>query len=412
MRPDFNIVVIGGGMVGAATAALLAATPGLQQASIALVEDRPPTRPPEDGIDIRVSALSRASERILRAVGAWSELPQDKLCAYEDMVVWDAASGRAERDRLHFSAGETSEPNLGYIVENRRVQWALYGAPALRQRVSLQRAQLAEVDLTEMPQITLSDGRRLQAGLIVAADGAASKTRELAQLPIVEKQYPQSAFVTHVRTEQPHARTAYQRFLPNGPIALLPLPDGQSSIVWTTTPEHARSLCEMPVEQCNAEITAACDRVIGSVEVTADRAQFPLKLAHARAYCRRGLVLVGDAAHAVHPLAGQGVNLGFLDAAALAQVLGESVQSHGLDCIGDLAALRRYERWRKSENTIALSLIDGLNALFSNENNVLGWARRSGFSLVNRSSVAKRTLIQRAMGIAGDLPQVVKRAAF
>jgi 2-octaprenylphenol hydroxylase len=258
--------------------------------------------------------------------------------------------------------------------------------------------------------VTLSDGRQLSARLIIAADGARSRARELAELPLHERAYHQSAFVTHIRTEQSHQRTAWQRFLPEGPIALLPLADGRSSIVWTTTPERATELTTMSEPDCAAAIATACDRVLGAVEIAAGRAEFPLRLIHARSYCRRGFVLVGDAAHSVHPLAGQGVNLGFLDAAALAEVLCRAVRQDGPDALGELAALRRYERWRKSENTIAIGLIDGLNSLFSNQNETLGWLRRSGFAVLNQSSVAKRSLIERAMGIAGDLPQMVRKA--
>ena len=412
MARDFDIVIIGGGIVGAATAALLAHERELESLSIALVEARPPSLPPTGDIDLRVSALSRGSERVLRAVGAWQEATALHAAPYEEMVVWDAASPVNGRATLRFSASATGEANLGYIAENRRIQWALYGTPVMRQRVTVQRAELRAVDLQGgMARITLSDGRRLSAGLVIGADGASSRSRELAQLAIDQRSYAQSAFVTHIRTQQPHRSTAYQRFLPQGPIALLPLADGRSSIVWTTTPEYATSLATMAEEDCAIAIRGACDAVLGDVEITAPRAHFPLQLIHARAYCRASFVLVGDAAHSVHPLAGQGVNMGLLDAAALAEVLADTVRAHGATAIGDLGALRRYERWRKSENALALGLIDGLNALFSNDNAALGLLRRSGFALLNRSGVGKRALIERALGVGGHVPTIVRRSA-
>ena len=180
-----------------------------------------------------------------------------------------------------------------------------------------------------------------------------------------------------MRTERPHEHTAWQRFLPAGPLAFLPLADGRSSIVWTTKPAHAAQLVACPPEEAAGEIAAAIDQVLGSVDVAGPRGAFPLRLTYARSYCRERFVLVGDAAHAVHPLAGQGVNLGFLDCAALIEVLAEEVAAAGRsDAVSESRALRRYERWRKSENTIALGLIDGLNRLFSTSNDALARARR------------------------------------
>ncbi|MGH8177972.1 MAG: FAD-dependent monooxygenase, partial [Steroidobacter sp.] len=213
---------------------------------------------------------------------------------------------------------------------------------------------------------------------------------------------------THVRTARPHERTAWQRFLPQGPIAFLPLADGRSSIVWTTKPRHAQHLASCPAEEAAAEIERAIDGIFGTTEIAGPRGAFPLRLTHVRSYCRERFVLVGDAAHALHPLAGQGVNLGLLDCAALIEVLGEELAASGrADAIAEMRALRRYERWRKSENAIALGLIDGLNRLFSTSNSTLGWARRLGLTAVDRSSLAKRFLMGRAMGTRGEIPKIV-----
>jgi 2-polyprenylphenol 6-hydroxylase len=408
MRHDFHIVIVGGGMVGACAAALAAADPQLAGLRIALLEANPPAMPPQGDLDLRVSAVSRASQRILAAVDAWQLVPSQSLSPYEEMIVWDAAGKPRGAGAIHFSASATSEPNLGHIVENRRLLWALYDCAPLRQRVTLLRAELAGMTLErDRAVLSLGDGRTLSASLVIGSDGAASLSRKLAGIETAGWNYDQRAFVTHVRTEHPHARTAWQRFLADGPIAFLPLADGRSSIVWTTRPEHAERLTTCSPEEASREIERALDGVLGRVEIAAGRVHFPLRLTHARQYCKDRFALVGDAAHSIHPLAGQGVNLGFLDCAALVQVLGQELQSGGdPDALAELRALRRYERWRKSENAIALGLVDGLNRLFSTSDSTLGWLRRTGLGAVNRSALAKRFFMGRAMGTAGELPRI------
>lgn len=410
MRHDFHIVIVGGGMVGACTAALAAANPRLAELRIAVLEAQPPTSPPQGDYDLRVAAVSRASQRVLAAVGAWPLVPAQFLSPYEDMIVWDAAGKPRGEGAIHFSASATSEPNLGHIVENRRLQWALYDCPPFRQRVTLLRAELAGMTLErDRAVVSLGDGRTLSAALVVGSDGAGSLSRKLAGIQTGGWSYEQRALVTHVRTEHPHARTAWQRFLADGPIAFLPLADGRSSIVWTTRPAHAEHLASCPPEATAQEIERALGGALGKVEVAAPRAHFPLKLTHARQYCKERFVLVGDAAHAIHPLAGQGVNLGFLDCAALIEVLAQELERTGdPDALAELRVLRRYERWRKSENLIALGLVDGLNRLFSTSDATLGWIRRTGLSAVDGSALAKRFFMGRAMGTSGELPAIAK----
>jgi 2-octaprenylphenol hydroxylase len=410
MRHDFHIVIVGGGMVGACAAALAAVDPRLAELRIAVLEAHPPAAPPQGDVDLRVSAVSRASQRILTAVGAWPLVPPQSLSPYEEMIVWDAAGKPGGAGAIHFSASATSEPNLGHIVENRRLQWALYDCPPFRQRVTLLRAELAGLTLErDRAVVSLGDGRVLSAALVVGSDGAASLSRKLAGIETAGWNYDQRALVTHVRTERPHARTAWQRFLADGPIAYLPLADGRSSIVWTTRPAHAEHLAACPPEEASQEIEQALDGVLGKVEVAAPRMHFPLRLTHARQYCKERFALVGDAAHSIHPLAGQGVNLGFLDCAALVQVLAQELADGGtVEALAELRVLRRYERWRKSENLIALGMVDGLNRLFSTSDETLGWIRRSGLGAVNRSALAKRFFIGRALGTAGELPRVAR----
>lgn len=413
MKTGFHILVIGGGMVGACVAALLAANRHFADLRIAVLEANPPTFPPPeavDDIDLRVSAISRASERILSEIGAWPLIPRQHVCAYDEMSVWDAEGKPRGAGSIHFSASESGEPNLGYIVENRRVLWSIYDSAAFRNRVTLLRGELTGLEFEDdHAAAILSDGRRIEAALIVGSDGSGSASRKFAGIETRGWDYDQRAFVTHVRTEHPHARTAWQRFLPEGPVAFLPLADGRSSIVWTTTPDHAERLVTAAPEQVANELTLALDNTLGKVELAGPRGQFPLRLTHAKEYCRERFVLVGDAAHAIHPLAGQGVNLGFLDSAALVEVLAEELDA-GLPpvAIGERRVLRRYERWRKSENAVALGLVDGLNKLFGSSAETLGWARRTGLSVLDGSMLAKRFLMGRALGIRGAAPALVR----
>ncbi|HKE45374.1 MAG TPA: FAD-dependent oxidoreductase [Steroidobacteraceae bacterium] len=398
MKPDTDIIVLGGGMAGACAATLLAR----QSRTVTLVEARLPAHAPSvESVDLRVSAISRATQRILTACGAWELIAAGPICSYERMVVWDEAGRAGDQGSIEFDCAEVGQPNLGHIVENRRLQWALLeqaraaGARIVEARVSGLSAGGGSMT------VELENGERLGAALAVAADGADSPARKMMQIDVREAEVRQRAVVCHIRTAQPHRHTAWQRFLSTGPIALLPLHDGRCSIVWTTTPDHARELtAQSDGEFCRA-VEAASDSVLGRVEAVSTRADFPLRSVHAECYALERFALVGDAAHAVHPLAGQGVNLGFLDCAALAQTLGDADADPG-----ELRLLRQYERWRKGENLLMLSALDGLNGLFSNHNPVLGFLRRNGLSLVDRVRPLKSLFMRRALGLAGDLPQV------
>jgi 2-octaprenylphenol hydroxylase len=398
MKRDTDIIILGGGLAGACLASLLAN----RSRSITLVEARLPQRAPTDeSVDLRVSAISRATQRILAACGAWQQIAPGPICAYERMVVWDAAGRAGEQGSIEFDCAEIGQPNLGYIVENRRLQWAL-----------LERARAAGVRVMEARMTGLSGasdaitaeldaGSRLTAALAIGADGADSPARKLMRIAVREADAHQRAVVCHIRSANPHRRTAWQRFLRGGPIALLPLHDGRCSIVWTTQPDHAAELMAQSDEEFCRSVEAATDAVLGRIEGVSARADFALRSVHSECYVLPRFALVGDAAHAIHPLAGQGVNLGFLDCAALRQTL-DAAQGDP----GDLRVLRQYERWRKGENLLMLSALDGLNGLFSNDNPVLGFLRRNGLSLVDRLGPVKSLFMRRALGLAGDLPQV------
>jgi 2-octaprenylphenol hydroxylase len=405
-RHDFDVIIVGGGMVGLCLAALIAQDERLAGWRVALVDPAVPRKPKDDVVDLRVSALSRASQRILEAAGAWSAI-EPHACPYAEMVVWDAASRADARDALRFSAAETGEPNLGHIAENLRVQWALHESPHMRGTTHI-KTGLETVEFeADAAKVSLADGRKLTCGLVIGADGGASSTREQAGIGRAGWAYGQTAVVAHLHTAQPHRDTAYQRFLPDGPLALLPLADGRVSLVWTTTPAEAEALQQVEPAEFSRRVTEASDRVLGDATLDSGRAGFPLGLWHAREYVRPALALVGDAAHTIHPLAGQGVNLGFLDCASLVQVLGGAV------CDGEeysgLRVLRRYERWRRSENALVMGACDGLNRLFAEKSMAVAAARRLGLSLVTSQPMLRRALVQRALGLKGDLPSIVTR---
>jgi 2-octaprenylphenol hydroxylase len=260
----------------------------------------------------------------------------------------------------------------------------------------------------EAVRLELNNGEVLQTRLLVGADGARSWVREQCGIAVTSTDYHQRAVVATVRTEQPHRDTAWQRFLPGGPLAFLPLPEGYCSIVWSTTPEHADALLAMDETAFCAALTDAFAARLGKVQSAVGRAAFPLSAQHAGRYVQPRIALVGDAAHTIHPLAGQGVNLGFADSAALAEVLIAALQKR--QDIGSLGVLRRYERWRKGENLLMLEVMTGFQKLFGSELTAVRQARNLGLNLVQRLMPVKNLIIRRAMGLQGDLPALARKS--
>ncbi|HET6725600.1 MAG TPA: UbiH/UbiF/VisC/COQ6 family ubiquinone biosynthesis hydroxylase [Gammaproteobacteria bacterium] len=400
MSADYDVIIVGAGVVGATLAAALADS----NLNVALVEARAP-EPFEDSapLDLRVFAISRASERILRALGVWDRIAEARVSAYRGMRVWDA-SGAGE---IAFDAVEVGEPDLGHIVENRLLQSALLGRFADHRHITTL-WPCACTGLTANPDamsLKLDDGRELRARLVVAADGAGSRLRQWAGIEAPAHAYGQRGVVSHLTTERPHGAVARQVFLKEGVLALLPLADGRSSLIWSTGDRHADELLAMDEGDFCHAVSHAIDYAVGAVTAADRRAAFPLLRMHAECYVRPRFALIGDAAHAVHPLAGQGVNLGMLDAAALAEVLKDTAAG-GRD-IGSLGVLRRYERWRRGENATMVWSLDGFQKLFGATGPVRaigGW----GMSLVDRCAPVKNAFIRRALGIEGDLPALAK----
>jgi 2-polyprenylphenol 6-hydroxylase len=395
-RRDVDVLIAGGGMVGAALAALLAGGEATRGLKVALVEPQPALPPlPADPVDLRVSALSRAGERLLVGVGAWPLLAPRRPCPYERMIVWDAASPPGGAETLVFDAAEAGEPNLGHIVENRAVAAALIER-ALALGATLIRSPVTGLELAADGARATLGGRTVTAGLVVAADGADSPLRRLAGLEGDGAAYRAEALVTHLAPELPHGGAARQRFLATGPLGILPLADGRVSIVWSTTPEEAARLAALDDAAFSAAATSASDGVLGALAATAPRARFALRRFNASSYAATRLVLVGDAAHTVHPLAGQGVNQGFLDVLALAAELGRAVAT-GEDP-GDARALGRYARARRADNALMGAALDAIFRLFTDERAVVRLGRRVGLRLVNGAGPLKRVLIDRALG--------------
>ncbi len=405
LNTDYDLIIAGGGMVGATLANALGET----DLRIALLEGAPLDRiRPAAEPDLRVSAIHRASQRIFAAIGAWEGMTAWRVSPFRDMRVWDAAGF----GQIHFDSADIGEPLLGWIIENRVVQYALLErvqqlpAVDLLCPAALETAQsLAETGW----RVRLHDGREFTTRLLVGADGASSKVRQLAGIDTGGWNYDQQAVVGNVRTAEPHQETAWQRFLPTGPLAFLPLHDGRCSIVWSTTPEQAEALLALDESAFAEALADAFDQRLGSIIEVGPRGAFPLRLQHAYAYVKSGLALIGDAAHVVHPLAGQGVNLGLLDAATLAEVILDALDA-GRD-FASFKTLRRYERWRKGDNLLMLGVMDGFKRLFGNSLPPVRLLRNAGLNLTDAAGPLKNLIARRAMGLEGDLPRLARAAS-
>ena len=399
---EFDVIVSGGGMVGAACALAFARA----RFRVALV-DRHVPRPvsPDDPVDLRVSALSRASESLLRNLNAWNDIQRVRVSPYCEMHVWDAAGGGS----VHFDAADLGEPHLGHIVENRVIQSALWQQLAAEQDADVfAPASVEQATVDERgAEIVLDDGKRLRTTLLVAADGAASPLREQFGIGVSAAVYGQQGIVCTIRTEKPHERVARQRFLPTGPLAFLPLADGSTSIVWSADDSEATHLMALDDEAFCAALGVASEGVLGAITSCGKRGAFPLRRQHAETYIAPHAALIGDAAHVVHPLAGQGANLGFLDAAALVEVVTEA-RDAGRN-FGQARVLRRYERWRRGDNLATLWTMDGFKRLFGNNDTFLAGLRNAGFRLFDRAGPVKRLAMRQAMGLRDDLPRLARR---
>ena len=410
MKKQYDVVIIGGGIVGLTLACALGSRSGINnRLQIAVIEAREPDDVHhDDDYDLRVSAISRASQQVFINLNVWENMKARRVNAFEHMHVWDA-TGEGE---IHFDAAELGVDALGHIVENRVTQIALLEQVRKQDNIDCL-CPLPVVNIIYSAtgsRILFENGEEISTRLLVGADGAHSRVRDAAAIGLDQAEYDQQAIVCVVKPRLHHQNTAWQRFLPDGPLAFLPLGDGRCSIVWSTSSAQADVLLNLNDDDFSRQLEQAFDCKLGSIESVGQRAAFPLLRRHAENYVKPGLALIGDAAHTIHPLAGQGVNLGILDAVSLAQII-INADSKGYD-IASLSSLRKYERWRRGENTIMMFSMSGFKNLFSNEQTELSVLRNMGLNLVNNLPPLKNKFMRHAMGLEGDLPELAKSVGW
>lgn len=381
-----EIIVVGAGMVGSALALALARS-GRQ---VAVIETREPESWQQDVPDLRVVALAPDNADWLRELGVWSEV-EPHVQPYRSMHVWDAAAP----GEVQFSAEEAGRAELGWIVENRllvdRLWNALQREPGVR-RFCPDAVESLE-DTGEEASVVLRSGTRLAAALLVAADGAASPLRARLEIETDDRDYAQRAIVAFIDTERPHAATCRQRFLPGGPLAFLPFRDGRSSIVWSLPDDEADRLSKLDDAAFEAELERALDGRLGALKLASPRAGFPLRRSLARDYVRGRCVLVGDAAHVVHPLAGQGVNLGLRDVRALSRAIGDR------DDAGEANVLHRWARRQRSDNAVAAHAFETILRVTTSQDMLPTLVRGPLLGLVDRLPPLKQMLMRQALGV-------------
>ena len=412
-----DVIIGGGGMVGLSLAIALAQG-GLE---VVVADPVPQTAATDVNFDGRVCALSYASVRMFQALQVWDYLANDAQ-SINDILVTDAKFGAAPSPfSLHFDGAEAHAEALGHIVENRHTRTALFKVASKLSNLRL----IAPAALTNLAYegagivATLANGETVKASLAIAADGRDSPMRELMGLKIISWSYAQWGIVATVAHEKPHNGVAYEHFLPAGPFAILPMTslktaDGQktihrSSLVWTEKDTLAPAMMKLDDASFDAEIVRRFGNHLGATKAAGPRWSYPLKFHLARGYVTPRFALAGDSAHGIHPIAGQGFNLGLKDAAALSEIVLDAARL-GLD-IGNLATLRKYERWRRFDSLVMSFAMDGLNRLFSNEIAPLRVLRDVGIGLVDAVGPARRFFMRHAGGDVGKLPRLMRGEA-
>jgi 2-polyprenylphenol 6-hydroxylase len=415
MSGDYDLAIIGGGPVGAVLGSLLRRGPGRQPPRVLLLE-RKLADPLPPGEDARVFALSRASERILQSAGAWFALMDSPrvVTPYQRMHVWPATAAPRGEGSLTFDALELGEANLGCIVANSALQQAACDAFEAAGGELLQ-AEVKTLDFHSrgmaLELATAAGPQTVHAKLVVGADGAGSMARRAAGLALEAQDYQQWAVVANLHTERGHEATAWQRFLGEGTLALLPLTDLAGgdrlvSLVWSLPRARAERLLTLTPAEFAQELTAASGGILGELRLATERRSFPLRRAMSEDYVRERIALVGDAAHIIHPLAGQGANLGLLDAATLAEVVLEA-WAQGEDP-GAERVLRRYQRWRQGENVAMALAMEAFNRLLAFGGDVWGQLAERGMGWVGRSPPLRQSFARRALGLSGRMPQAAR----
>ncbi|RKF18673.1 FAD-dependent 2-octaprenylphenol hydroxylase [Alginatibacterium sediminis] len=395
-----DICIIGGGMVGLSLARSLKDS----DLRIAVVESHAPNAEQLLGLhrSERVSAINLASQSYLDSLGVWSQIESKRAQAYSDMQVWDADSFA----NIEFNAQDMALPNLGYIVENDVIRNALWHEITQQDNLEIIEASISQLHRGESETwLSFDDGQALSCKLVVGADGANSWLRQQMDVPLNFWDYQHTALVATIRTQLPHNNCARQVFTDNGPLAFLPLDDPNlCSIVWSTEASQAQHLIRCSESDFNKQLAIALDMRLGLCEIQSSLSSFPLRMRYARDFAGEGFVLIGDAAHTIHPLAGQGVNLGLMDAAALAQVI---LKLHKTgDSIDQPQALQHWARWRKSEASQMIAAMEFFKQLFGGNDPVKKLIRGLGMSLVDQSGPLKNQAMRKALGLSGDLPDV------
>jgi 2-octaprenylphenol hydroxylase len=396
----YDVAIVGGGMVGLATAI------GLANADLnVVVIDAGTTQAVSGDPKLRVSAINKASQQLLENLGAWQYLDDSRVSPYQKMSVWD----KDGLGKIEFDAHSISEAYLGSIIENDAISYALAKrASEISNITYIENQRLERVAFGEREAwLTLANGDNVSAAVVVAADGANSWVRQQCSIPLTFWDYGHHAIVATVRTELAHDATARQAFLPGGPLAMLPLyDDNLCSIVWSVSPDQAEQLLALDKIEFGKALTAALDGRLGMCQVISERQSFPLRMRYARHFARHRLVLAGDAAHTIHPLAGQGVNLGFLDAASIIETFTE-LHEQGKD-LGEYSHLRALERWRKAEAMEMIATMEGFKRLFAGSNPLKKAMRDIGLTLVDNVAGLKTVFIKQAMGNKMTLPKLCR----
>ena len=399
MNKQFDVVIVGAGVTGLTVAALLAQSEHSDRLRVKIIDAAPrPRHRMEEDVALRVSAIATGTAELLDSIGAWSHVSNTRVSAYECMRVWDESGTADGAATLRFDAAEFAVPQLGFIVENILMQHAILEVLDNTETELVFDSPISSLQQNgQRYRAELQSGRLLDADLVIGADGARSFVRESVGIKTRDFRYGQTAFVTHLRSETPHRNTAWQRFLQDGPLGILPLGDGRVSVVWSTHEALADRAVAASDEDLGEILSDASDFVLGELKVAGPRGAFPLCARHAKQYVMPGVALIGDAAHAVHPLAGQGANLGLQDAAKLARVISQALDNG--EHPGDRPVLRRYERARKGENATMLHFMTGLNRLFATDTALVRELRVTGMRLFNYSGPIRDHAVRVALGV-------------
>lgn len=403
-----DILIVGGGLNGPALALALA-TSGFQ---VTLVDALPVDRLQATDFDGRAYALALASKRMLAALGLWDSLSADSQPIL-DIIASDGRPGEGPSPfTLHFDHAEIEEGPMGYMLEDRYLRRSLLSAMAAHPRIETQYGKrvVAQDILPNRVKITLDDSQVLEGALLVGCDGRESPTAKRAGIDRRFHGYRQTALVSAISHEKPHHGVAHQFFMPNGPLGILPLPGNRSSIVWAESDARAEMIQALPDSAYLAELRPRFGSYLGDIRLEGLRFAYPLNLTIAERFTAERLALVGDAAHGMHPLAGQGLNMGLRDVAALAEVLIEA-KRRGED-VTSSQVLDRYSQWRRFDTLAMAGATDGINRLFSNDNPVLRAGRDIGLGLVGAIPALRRGLMREAAGLNGDLPRLLQGRAI